>query len=83
MCETRRMDELRTQLKVIQGGAPDLKAQFAYLCEEVDAKLALPQMRLLARRIRPAANSSLQVLEPGSAATISCAQGSQDTHEQT
>lgn len=63
-CDTLAMSEIRTALTLIQGDFSGYEAEIAHLLEDMPAKLAMPKLRALHRRIRPAANSSLEVVEP-------------------
>ncbi len=63
-CDTRSMNEIRPQLTLIEGGFSGYEAEIAHLLEDIPAELAMEQLRLLRRRIQPAANSSLEVISP-------------------
>lgn len=58
----------RERFTLINGGAAEAEArrdaEFAFLLEEVDARDALPQLRRLARQMRPAANGVLEEVQP-------------------
>lgn len=58
----------RERFTLINGGASEAEArrdaEFAFLLEEVDARDALPQLRRLARQLRPAANGVLEEVRP-------------------
>ena len=53
---------------VIEGGHRDLEAEVARLLEDPDGEAAWQELKRLGRQIRPAANSPLEVVEPGSSA---------------
>ena len=52
----------RTHLQLIQGGDEPQQADLTDLLENMDAREAIPQLRLLARRRKPAANSVLSIV---------------------
>ena len=53
---------VRTHLQLIQGGNELQQADLTDLLENMDAREALPRLRALARRRKPAANSALAVV---------------------
>lgn len=63
----------RTHLQLIQGGNELQQADLTDLLENMDAREAIPQLRVLARRRKPAANSVLSVVDAeNQAATAPC-----------
>ena len=60
-CDTCGMTE-RPRLTLIQGGDAPHQVDLTGLLENMDAREAIPQLRALARRRKPAANSALAVV---------------------
>lgn len=80
MCETGEMPERTTNLTAV-AGTFDLDAEVARLLEMPDARQAMPLIKQLARRVRPAANSSLAIVEAGSQVIFRVEPGLQGNHE--
>ena len=60
------MNDTRPTLTLIYGDYnARLEADVAHMLEEVPAEDAMQQLRVLRRRIQPAANSCLATVEPG------------------
>ena len=60
------MNELRPALTLINGDYnARLEADVAHMLEDVPAEDAMQQLRVLRRRIQPAANSCLATVAPG------------------
>jgi hypothetical protein len=59
------MNEQRTALTLINGDYnARLEADVAHMLEDIPAEDAIQQLRVLRRRIQPAANSCLATVEP-------------------
>jgi hypothetical protein len=58
------MTEKARDFQVIEG-TPE-KVDWTHILEEMDARDALPILRQMSRRMKPAANSALAVVEQGS-----------------
>lgn len=60
------MTEIKRDFQVIEGTPEEV--DWTHLLEEMDARDALPILRQMSRRMKPAANSALAVVEPDSPA---------------
>jgi hypothetical protein len=70
-CETRSMNEIRPALNLIESDYnARLEADVARMLEDIPAEDAMQQLRLLRRRIQPAANSCLATVAPATLATL-------------
>jgi hypothetical protein len=63
--ETRRMNSITPHLRLVEGSTRlDFEAEVARLLEHPDGKAAWEQLKLLLRRVIPAANTSLACVPP-------------------
>ncbi len=70
-CETRSMNEIHPALNLIESDYnARLEADVARMLEDIPAEDAMQQLRLLRRRIQPAANSCLATVAPTTLATL-------------
>lgn len=71
---------VRTHLQLIQGGNELQQADLTDLLENMDVSEALPQLRALARRRKPAANSALTAVDAVTQADLQPSPGELDSH---
>lgn len=63
-CDTFGMNEKARDFQVIEGTPENV--DWTHILEEMDARDALPILQQMSRRVKPAANSALAVVAPGS-----------------
>ena len=63
-CDTSAMTEIKRDFQVIEGTPEEV--DWTHLLEEMDARDALPILRQMSRRMKPAANSALALVESDS-----------------
>ena len=73
------MTKRHAPFTLIAGGDPFSHVDWAALLEEQDVRDALPQLRTLARRMKPAANSALEAVAATGAASGSQARDGSGT----
>lgn len=63
-CDTSAMTEMKRDFQVIEGTPEEV--DWVHLLEVMDARDSIPILQKMSRRLKPAANSALALVEPDS-----------------